>query len=463
MFSYILLQLLYAIVLFILWYIIAANALRVITVFIAAVVTPAGIEKARSFESRLMGKSKNMIPISLLVPAYNEEKRIVESIKAMLNLNYVNFEIIVINDGSSDRTLEAVVNAFGLQKIIYPVREILATKKIRNIYYNPDISRLHLIDKERGGKCDALNAGVNFSGFPCVVSMDADSFPDPDALLHVVKAFMKDKYTIAAGGIVRVANGCTFRDGKMVKAGLPKKILPLFQVIGYLRSYVAGRIIWNGVNSLLSVSQPFGAFQKAALLAVGGFTVGAESGEMDLIVKLHRYMRSRKYVYRICFLPELVCWAHAPESFAGLFNECRRQQIGLMDVLGRNRDMFFGRKYGLPGSLALPYYFFFEMISPFMETLGIFIVPLAWFFGLLSLDALALFLASVLTFGIFASIGAIASEDFTRARNLKIPELLALGFISIFENIFYRPIVTVFRLVGALSYRKQKNPRDPAK
>ena len=324
MITFLLYQLMRVFNLFILWYVVVMSGISVIQMVVALLITPSYIKKARNFEYKIMGASHNIIPISVLAPAYNEEVTIVESVKSMLNMDYSNFEIIVINDGSKDSTLQTVIDAFNLHKISYPVRERVVTKKIRGIYYNPDIPRLRLIDKENGGKSDALNAGINVSRYPYIVSLDADSLLESDALLRIAMAFMQNKYTVAVGGIIRVANGCKIENGKVLKVGLPKKIWALFQTIEYFRSFLVGRIGWNGFNSLLIISGAFGAFQKEAVLQVGGYTTGTVGEDMELVIKLHRYMRLKKYKYQVTFLPDPICWTQVPEDLNILYRQRRR-------------------------------------------------------------------------------------------------------------------------------------------
>ena len=456
MITFLLYQFMRGLNLFILWFVVVMCGLNIVQVVLTLFITPAYIRKARHFEYRLIGASTNIIPISILVPAYNEEEAIVESVKSMLNLNFTNYEVVVINDGSQDNTLKAVISAFNLHKVTFPVRERLATKKIRGIFYNPDIPRLKLVDKENGGKSDALNAGINLSRFPYIVSLDADSLLEADALLRIAMAFMQHKYTIAVGGIIRVVNGCMVENGKVIEAALPKKKWALFQIVEYMRTFLVGRIGWNSINSLLVMKGAFGSFQKDAVISVGGYSAGTAGEDMDMIIKLHRYMRAKKYKYRVSFLPDPVCWTRVPESLDVLYMKRRRWQIGLMDVFGRYRDMFMNPRYGMLGMAAIPYMFFYEIVFPVVELLGYIMIPVAWYFGFLGFEALALFLIAVVFFGIFASLGSLVVEDLTAVKFKKAREVILLSFLGIAENVFYRQITSFFRLQGILSYRKYK-------
>jgi len=456
MITFILYQVIGAFSLFILWYVVVMGAISVLQMIMALFITPAHIKQTRHFEYRLMGTSRNMIPISILVPACNEEATIVESIKSMLNMNYSNFEVVVINDGSADSTLQTVIDSFGLHRITYPVRERIATKKVRGIYYNPDLPRLRLIDKENGGKSDALNAGINLSRCPYVVSLDADSLLEADALLRIAMAFMQNKHTVAVGGMIRVANGCSIKSGKIRKAALPKKAWALFQTIEYFRSFLVGRICWSSFNSLLIISGAFGAFQKEAVVQVGGYTTGTVGEDMDLVIKLHRYMRSKKYKYKVSFMPDPVCWTQVPESPGILYRQRRRWQIGLIDVLTRNREMFLNSRYGVLGMLSMPYQFVFELVSPVVELLGYVLIPLAWYFGFVNLGALVLFFTASIAFGVISSAGSLLAEDFTGANYIRPRDALLLGLLTIPENLFYRQLTVLFRLLGLFSYRKYR-------
>ena len=462
MFGYVIYLLFQNIVLFILWYVVIMNGISILQMVFALFITPAYISGRRQFEYLLMGSPGKMIPVSLLTPAQNEEATIVESIRSMMNINYDNYEIVVINDGSTDKTLNAIISAFKLRKIVYPVRERLVTKKVRGIYYNPDYPRLRLIDKEHGGKPDALNAGINLSRYPYIVSLDADTIMDTDALFRIATVFMQNKYTIAAGGMIRVVNGSKIEKGKILDIRLPRKLLPLFQVMEYFRSFMVGRFVWNSTNSLLAISGMFGAFKKDAVLSVGGYTTGIVGEDMDLVIKLHRYMRQKKYKYHISFLPDSYCWTQVPESYKGLLEQRIRWQIGIIEVLGRYDKMFLNPRFGILGMVAMPYYFLFEVLSPIIEPLGYIMIPLAWVLGLLSLDAMILYFAAVFIFGIVTSVGSLLVEEFTntRARGITVGEGLSLSFLSIAENLFYRQMTVFFRFMGILSYAKYKRAQS---
>lgn len=440
--------------LFILWYVVVIASIGILQMLYALYLAPRHVARAGSFEYSIMGASENVPPISLIVPAYNNEDNIVESIKLMLNLNYLNYEIVVVNDGSTDSTLDTIIDAFSLHKTTYPIREQLATKKTRGVYYNPDIPRLRLVDKENGGRSDALNTGINFSRFPYFVSADADCQLDANALVHIGMAFMHNKYTVSVGGIIRISNDYSVEDGK--DTNISDNIWVRLQTLEYFRSFLLARIGWNSIDSMLIVNNFFGAFQKSVVIQMGGYTPGIAGQDMDLVIKLHRYMRGKKYKYRVSFLPYPIWWTAVPDSLHALFRQRRRWQVGLLDIFRRYREMMLKPRYGVPGMLVMPYHFLVEVVNPCIELLGYVAIPLAWYFGFLTVESLILFFTASFAFGMITSMGALVVEDFTHPKLLKIKDAVRLSFLCIAENLFYRQLTLAFRLIAILSYQQYK-------
>ncbi|MDR0447691.1 MAG: glycosyltransferase family 2 protein [Treponema sp.] len=457
MITYILYELIWLFNHFVIVYVTVMSGIFVVQTIIAIFSSASYAMKTRNIEYRKLSESPNMIPMSVLMPGYNEQDTIVDSVKSMMTLHYPEYEVIVINDGSKDDTLQTVIKAFSLQKIDYPLRERIPSKKVRGIYYNPDIPRLKLIDKENGGKADALNAGINLSLYPYFVSVDADSLLQSDALLRLAIAFMEDKHTIAAGGVVRVVNGCKEENGEVVSIGIPKGIWAKFQLVEYFRAFLVGRMGWNSTNALLIISGAFGAFQKEHVLSVGGYTTGTVGEDMELVIKLHEYMLKKKYKYKVLFMPDPICWTQVPEDLKVLYRQRRRWQIGLIDVMGRHRKMFLNPRYKAVGLLGMPYFFLFEMVAPIVETLGYFTVPASYYFGIISFEAMALFFIASVFFGVIISMGSLIVEQFSYRNTLLVREFLLLTFLGIAENLFYRQMTVYFRLMGILQAKKHKH------
>lgn len=442
---------------FILFYVLCINFIYFIQLVLSAFSLSDYIRKIIYSDYKKYVASDNMIPISVLVPAYNEEETIVENIRSLLSLNYPEFEIVIINDGSKDSTLDKVISAYNLKKVNQPVRYHIKTKTVRGIYKNTDIPNLVVIDKENGGKADALNIGVNVSKYPVFAAIDADSILESDSLVRVIMPFIENRETIAVGGIVRIANGSVIKNGVIKNVSLPGKNIAMFQIVEYLRAFLTGRVGWDAMGSLLIISGAFGAFRKAEVIKVGGYSVGTIGEDMELVIKLHEYMRENKIKYRLKFIPDPVCWTQAPEKLKDLRGQRRRWQIGLMDSLFRHKKILFNFKFGSIGIIAAPYFWFFEMLGPVIELAGYILVPLSYLFGLLNLRFFLLFLAASILYGIILSIGAILLEEYTFNKYPSIGQLLKLSLYGILENFGYRQLTVIFRIEGIFRYNKLKH------
>ena len=392
-------------------------------------------------------------PISILIPVFNEEKCIIRTIKFALAVDYSAFEVIVINDGSEDKTLEAIVNAFQLNKIDLVHRNFLKTKPVRGFYYNAEIPNLLLVDKERGNKADALNCGINVSRSPYFCSVDADSLLDKESLIRLIIPILESNVPIiACGGVVRILNGVTFQNTIIKEVNLPPNALPMFQVVEYLRAFLFGRVGWDVVNSLLILSGAFTLFNKAAVLEVGGYKPGNITEDMEIIVRLHKYNLKNKNPYRIKFVSDPICWTEVPERIKMLGRQRRRWQLGLMQTIFQHMSMLFNPRYGKIGMLVIPYYVFFEMVGPLVEVLGYIIVPLAYLLGLLNFEFLILFLILAIFYGIFLSTVGIFLEEVTYRRYPTWSNLFRLLLYGVYENFGYRQMNSFWRTQALFQY-----------
>jgi cellulose synthase/poly-beta-1,6-N-acetylglucosamine synthase-like glycosyltransferase len=442
---------------FILYYVLAINALYFLQLILSAFSLYDYIKKMHYSDYKKYTASTNMIPISVLVPAYNEESTIVNNINSLLSLNYPFHEVIVINDGSKDNTFKNIVEAYNLNEISQPIRYLISTKKVRGIYKNLDIPKLTLVDKENGGKADALNVGINLSKYPVFTSIDADSMLESDSLVRVIMPFIEDKLTVAVGGIVRIINGSKIKDGKVEVIGLPHNKLAMFQIVEYLRAFLTGRMGWNALGCLLIISGAFGAFRKDVVVQVGGYSSSTIGEDMELVVKIHRSLRKNKIKYKIKFIPDPVCWTQAPENIKDLRGQRRRWQIGLMDSLFRHKELLLSPKYGIIGLVGVPYFWIFEMLGPVIETLGYIFIPLSYALGLLNTGYFILFLVSSILYGIVLSIGAILLEEYTFSKYPSIKQLLRLSWYGVLENFGYRQMTTLFRIDAIIRFKKFRN------
>src|SRR5918997_346477 len=351
-------------------------------------------------------------PVSVLAPAFNEEANVVENVRSLLMLDYPLYEVILINDGSRDRTLGHLVDAFDLRKSARTFEQALPSKPIRGIYESPTYPNLVVVDKVNGGKADALNAGLNLSLYPIFCAIDADSILEPDALLRLVRPFVDAPgITIAAGGVVRVANGCDIHGGRVHAVNLPRRALPLIQIVEYLRAFLFGRMGWSTGNSLLVISGAFGLFEKRAAVLAGGYATDSIGEDMELVVRMHRYRRERRQPYRIGFVPDPICWTEVPESLRVLRRQRTRWHRGLIDTLIRHRAMIGRPRYGSVGMVSLPGFLVFEMLSPLIELSGYILIPALWAFGTLSLSLAGTFFMIAIMYMILVSAVAVLLED----------------------------------------------------
>jgi cellulose synthase/poly-beta-1,6-N-acetylglucosamine synthase-like glycosyltransferase len=398
--------------------------------------------------------SQETPPVTILIAMHNEERVVLRSIRSALATEYPFFEVIIINDGSTDGTLQKVIDTFGLKKIDRVYRTFLKTKPVRGFYYSMETPNLLVIDKEQGGKADALNCGINVSRSPYFCSLDADSLLEKDALIRVMTPLIDSNVpVVASGGVVRIINGLRLTDGITIEEiDLPDNTLLLFQIVEYIRGFLFGRVGWDRLRSLLILSGTFSLFQKASVVEAGGFMVGNLAEDMDMIVRLHRHMLKKKKPYRIRFVSDPICWTEAPDDFKMLGRQRRRWHLGLIQTIFQNRAMLFNPQYGKIGMAILPYYVIFEILGPVIEVLGYVFVIISFVIGILSLDFLLLFLTLAIFYGVFLSTASIFLEELTFKRYPKWSHLFKLLIFGVLENFGYRQINSFWRFEALIMY-----------
>jgi cellulose synthase/poly-beta-1,6-N-acetylglucosamine synthase-like glycosyltransferase len=403
---------------------------------------------------RIIIQSEFSTAISVLAPAYNEQATITESVNSLLKLNYSTMEVIVINDGSNDETLATMIREFGLRKTHRVYVRKIKTKPVRGIYTSdkPEYKNLIVVDKENGGKADALNVGVNISHYPLFCAIDADSILEDNALLKVAKPFLEDDTVIAVGGIVRIANGCEIERGRVKTVRLSKKRLPVFQVVEYLRAFLSGRMGWSAVNGLLIISGAFGLFRKDIVLACGGYKHDTVGEDMELVARMHRYMHDNDLAYKVVFVPDPVCWTEAPETLKILSRQRSRWHRGLLDTLLIHRSMTFRPAYGVIGMFSVPYYILFELLGPVIEVVGYVFVAYAFMFGYVHVQVLALFFIVAIVYGMLFSVGAVLLEEISFHRYPRARDLFRLIMYAVLENFGYRQMTVAWRIKGLIDH-----------
>ena len=438
---------------FVLAYFLALNISYIVLFFISLREVLTFLRRTFFSDYQQILRSDMTLPISMICPAHNEEKTIVDTVRSLQMLNYPEFEIIVVNDGSRDQTLERLLQAYDLRRVDRVYKRSLPTKSVRALYASPMVPNLIVVDKENGGKADALNCGINLSRYPLFSSMDADSVIEDDALLKAVKPFMEwPEETVAVGGIVRCANGCTVHEGRVTHIALPRQLLPVFQVVEYLRAFLSGRLGWSALRGLLLISGAFGVYRKSAVVDVGGYDSSTDTEDLELVMALHAVYRERKKPYRIVFVPDPVCWTEVPGNWKMLRRQRNRWHRGMLQSLSRYRRMMFNPRYGLMGLVVLPYFLIFETMGPFIETLGYISVPLAWALGLLNTKFFLLFFVLAVAFGVFLSVAAILLEEISYRRYPSWSDLWKLLFCGVAENFGFRQVLAVFKIQAFWEY-----------
>ena len=432
-------------------YFVALNSVYLLTSLFAFTALRRYALRLKSFDVDDLIGSGAAPPITLVAPAYNEEATCVDATRSLLALHYPEYEIIVVNDGSRDATLQRLTETFDLVPATRMRTADLPSAPIRGIYRSRLHRNLTVIDKENGGKADTLNAGLAYCRTPLFCAMDADSLLEPDALIRVVRPFLEDARTVAVGGIIRIVNGCTVTNGVVTRVALPNDILARFQVLEYLRAFLSGRMGWAALDATLIISGAFGLFRRSIVVDAGGFATDTVGEDMELVVRLHRHCRERKIPYRITFVPDPVAWTECPESLRVLGRQRDRWQRGLSEVLTRHRRMLFNPRYGRVGMLAYPYFFFLEMLGPVIEVAGYITFALALVLHRANGPYVLAFLLVAFVLGMSLSLAAVALEELSFHRYPGVRALASLFGLSITETLGYRQLSTYWRFRGLIS------------
>jgi cellulose synthase/poly-beta-1,6-N-acetylglucosamine synthase-like glycosyltransferase len=398
-------------------------------------------------------------PISVIVPAFNEGQGIIDSVRSFLSLRYPVFEVIVVNDGSTDETLARLIEAFDLKLWRAVYRKSLPSAPVRGIYRSAVQPKLVVVDKVNGaGKADAMNAGLNVSRYPLFCAVDADSILESDALLKVVRPFIEDpERTISAGGIIRLSNGCAVREGQVVRVGIPRNWIARFQILEYLRAFLGGRLGMAMLRSTLIISGAFGIFRKDIAIACGGYRAASITEDMDLVVRMQKLMHEKKRPFRIQFIPDPICWTEAPESLRVLARQRGRWHRGLIQTLVEYRRMLFHPRYGAAGLFAMPFYALFELTGPFIECLGYALFASHVLLGQVNYPFAVVFFFVAVFYGTFVSLLSILLEELSEHRYPRLRDILILTISGVAENLFYRQYLSVVRAWSLIDYLRGKN------
>lgn len=397
------------------------------------------------------------IPVSILVPAYNEEVTVVETVRSLLALDYKLYEIIIMDDGSKDDTTGVLVEAFHMKKVDRPIRRQIPSQPAEAVYEtNSEKVPITLVRKKNGGKADSLNMGINCARYPYFICMDADSVLQYDSLERIVRPVLENRNVVAVGGSVRPANGVVIQDGRVVKYRLPKNLLACMQALEYDRSFLAARILLDRFNGNLIISGAFGLFEKRTVIAAGGYDSGTMGEDMELVVRLHEFCRANHRPYQIKYAPDAVCWSQAPERLRDLSKQRKRWQRGLFQSMWGHREMGVNPRYGVVGLVSYVYFLLYELLSPYIEVFGVATIVLSIVMDMLNVRYMVLYFVLYALYGALLSLTAFFSRIHTIDMKLSVGDMLKAILLCLFETTFLRFHLAVVRATAFIGYKKNK-------
>lgn len=419
------------------------------------------LHRRKFSDPRVLATSPDAPGISVIAPAYNEAGTIIDNVRSILSIYYEKLEIIIVNDGSRDDSLEKLIDFYHLVQVPFFVNEQLKTKKIRGIYKSTTkaFRKLTVIDKENGGKADSLNAGINVASHELVVSIDVDCILEQDALLKIVMPFL-DKSTapvICSGGVIRIANSCVVENGKLIKVNLPDETLPRMQTLEYIRAFLLGRMAWSRLNGLLIVSGAFGAFKKQIVINAGGYDTRTVGEDMELVVRMRRYMEERRLPYQIKYISDPLCWTEGPSDYKILGRQRSRWMRGTVETLYAHRQMFLNPSYHLLGMLSYPYWFFFELLAPIIEFTGFIIFCILAILQMIAWSFFWKLLLFIISFGYLYSVFAIMMEVLTYNQYNKPRDTFRLLFTAFMEPFIFHPFIVWSSMKGLVALFRKKS------
>ncbi len=397
------------------------------------------------------------VPVSIIVPAYNERLTVIDTVKSLLELDYALYEIVIVDDGSTDGMSERLVEHFDMKRLYRPIRKKIFCEEEQAIYttYEQKVP-ITLICKNNGGKADALNMGINVSQYPYFICMDADSVLQSDALRNIIRPILEEENVIACGGLIRILNNVMLKKGKIVDYGLPKNPLVGMQMLEYDRTFLASRLLFDKFNGNLIISGAFGLFRKDVVMAVGGYDKDTVGEDMELVVKLHAFCRANKIPYQIKYATDAVCWSQAPETVRDLMKQRRRWHRGLFQSVFAHRQIFLNVDYGVVSFVSFLYFTIYELFSPYIELLGLLSILMAVLLRIVNLPFMILFFLIYMLFSILMSLTAFLSRIHAMDIQLQARDIMKSIVLCFLESSMLRGILFWTRLTAFAGYKKKK-------
>ncbi len=397
------------------------------------------------------------IPVSIIVPAHNEEVTVIDTVKSLLNIEYENYEIIVVDDGSTDNTAKELIEYFEMHRVYKPIKRQIKCKRETFVYEtNAEKVPITVVRKNNGGKSDSLNLGINTARYPYFICMDADSMLQYDSLKNITKPMLEREDIVACGGLIRISNNVNFENGRVKEYKLPKSLLASMQVLEYDRSFFASRIMLDGFNGNLIISGAFGIFKRDLVIDVGGYDTNTVGEDMELVMKLHVFCKLHNMKYAIKYVPDAICWSQAPEKLKDLIKQRKRWHIGLFQSMTKYKELFLNMKFGLISFISYLYFLIYELLSPIIEVIGIAVTISAYFLNLINIRFMIIFFLLYAAFGAILSLTIFLSRVYLQNNKLRIKDIIKAICLCFIEIAGLRQIMSVARITAFIGYKKKK-------
>lgn len=397
------------------------------------------------------------IPVSIIVPAHNEEVTVIDTVKSLLNIEYENYEIIVVDDGSTDNTAKELIEYFEMHRVYKPIKRQIKCKKEKFVYEtNAEKVPITVVRKDNGGKADSLNLGINTARYPYFICMDADSMLQYDSLKNITKPMLEQEDIVACGGLIRISNNVNFENGRVKEYKLPKSLLASMQVLEYDRSFFASRIMLDGFNGNLIISGAFGIFKRDLVIDVGGYDTNTVGEDMELVMKLHVFCKLHNMKYSIKYVPDAICWSQAPERLKDLIKQRKRWHIGLFQSMTKYKELFLNMKFGLISFISYIYFLIYELLSPIIEIIGIVVTISAYFLNLIDIQFMIIFFLLYAAFGTILSLTIFLARVYLQNSKLKVKDIIKAICLCFIEIAGLRQIMSIARMTAFIGYKKKK-------
>lgn len=402
-------------------------------------------------------KTKYDIPVSIIIPAHNEEVTVTDTVKSLLNIEYDKYEIIIVDDGSIDNTSKVLIDYFNMHKVHRPIDKQIKCKREEYVYETNELRvPVTIVRKAQGGKADALNMGINVSQYPYFICIDADSMLQYDSLKNITEPMLEREDIVACGGLIRISNDVCFENGRVKKYRLPKNILAAMQVLEYDRSFFASRIMLDEFNGNLIISGAFGLFKRDLVIAVGGYDTNTVGEDMELVMKLHVFCKLHNMKYSIKYVPNAICWSQAPEKLKDLIKQRRRWHIGLFQSMTKYKELFLNMKFGMISFVSYLYFLIYELLSPMIEITGILVTVIAYFLNLINIRFMIIFFLLYAAFGAILSLTIFLARVYLQNSQLGFRDILKALLLCFIEIAGLRQIMSITRMTAFIGYRKKR-------